>query len=157
MKAPLRILVAENELGDIILLQKAFEEALVDAPVYFARDGQEVIDYLQGKSPFQNPVLYPLPSLLLLDLKLPVMDGFAVLEWVRAQPKLRRMIVVVFSSSDHRQDISRACLLGANWYIVKPQDPHELVAAIRQMRDYWQNISTQSELDAIPSRVLAVS
>src|SRR5436190_10942481 len=121
MDTPLSILVAEDELNDIRFLQRAFTKAGVKAPVYFAKDGREVIDYLQGKPPFENPVEYPLPNLLLLDLKLPHISGFQVLEWLRQQPGLKRLLVVVVSSSRDPEDMTRAYTLGANAYIIKPE------------------------------------
>jgi CheY-like chemotaxis protein len=136
MDTPLRILVAEDDLGDELLLRRAFEKASVKAPVHFAHDGQEVVDYLAGKAPFENPVAYPLPTLLLLDLKLPRLDGFEVLRWLRVQPGLRRMIVVVFTASERPQDISRAYSFGANSYVVKPHDSEALVRVVQQLQDY---------------------
>lgn len=141
MKTPLSILVAEDELGDVLLLQHAFEKAGVNAPVHFARDGREVLDYLQGKPPFENPVAYPLPALLLLDLKLPYVDGFEVLEWIRNHPSLQSMIVVVFTSSERPEDMACAYSLGANSYVVKPQDPEQLVSIVNQLQSYWLAIN----------------
>jgi CheY-like chemotaxis protein len=107
------------------------------------------MDYLQGKPPFQNPVRHPLPNLLLLDLKLPRVTGFEVLEWLRSHPDLRHMLVVVFSSSDQPEDINRAYALGANSYVVKPLDPDELVRVVERLQNYWLKIN------APPDRALA--
>ncbi len=141
MNTPLRILVAEDELGDALLLQRAFQKARVNAPIYFARDGQQVLDYLQGKPPFENPVEYPLPSLLLLDLSLPRVSGFEILEWLREQPGLKHLLVVVLSASERPQDISQAYALGANSYVFKPQDPDELVQIVAGLQNYWRGIN----------------
>jgi CheY-like chemotaxis protein len=121
MDTPLRILVAEDELSDVMLPRMAFAKALVKVPIYFARDGQEVMDYLEGKPPFDNPVEHPLPNLLLLDLKLPRVSGFEVLEWLRGHRTLSRLLVVVFGESRQPADVARAYSLGANSYIVKPK------------------------------------
>ncbi len=155
MDTPLSILVAEDELGDIVLLRRAFLRAGVNVPVHFATDGQEVLDYLQGNPPFDNPVDHPWPTLLLLDLKLPRVDGFQVLEWIRNQPGLRRMIVVVFSSSEKPQDIEMAYALGANSYIVKPQDPDELVRVVRRVQEYWLKINSFHERSVALPALLA--
>ncbi len=144
MRMPLTILVAEDELGDVLLLMRAFDKAGVKSPVRIARDGQEVIDYLSGSPPFSDPVAYPLPALLLLDLKLPVVSGFELLEWLRKEPHLRQMIIVVFSSSEAPDDINRAYRLGANSYIIKPSAPEDLVGLVRQLQDYWLNINTSA-------------
>src|SRR5262245_31179036 len=140
MDSPLRILVAEDELEDELFLRRAFAKAGVNAPIYFARDGQEVVDYLQGKPPFENPVEFPLPNLLLLDLKLPHISGLKVLEWLRGQPGLSRLLVVVFSASRDSEDVTRAYALGANAYIIKPHDPSELVQIVQRLQNYWLNI-----------------
>jgi len=148
---PLRILVAEDELGDVILLRRAFTKAGVNVPVFFARNGQEVIQYLEGKGPFENPMAYPLPNLLLLDLKLPLIDGFQVLEWLRAQPGLCRMLVVVFSASSNPDDISRAYALGANSYVIKPQDAGQLVGVVERLQNYWLKINTAPQPTLAPA------
>src|SRR5439155_21926607 len=83
-------------------------------------DGDEALDYLEGKPPFSDRELYPVPRLVLLDLKMPRVSGFEVLSWVRADPALQVMPVVVLSSSSHDVDVRRAYQLGANSYVVKP-------------------------------------
>jgi len=157
MQTPLTVLVAEDDLGDTLLLQRAFTKAGVRVPVCFAQDGQEVLDYLQGKPPFENPILHPLPTLLLLDLKLPRLDGFEVLKWLRAQPGLKHIVVVVFSSSVYPEDISRAYALGANSYVVKPHDPDELVRTVDRLQRYWLNINTppksQEQMPEVPESI----
>ncbi len=153
MDTPLKVLVAEDDPQDILLLRRAFAQAGMAMPVYFARDGEEVLTYLEGKPPFDNPVEYPLPTLLLLDLNLPYFSGFEVLQWLRAQPKLRCMIVVVFSASDRPEDIRRACTLGANSYVVKPQDPKELVGVVQRLQECWRGINAQ-EIETTESNAL---
>jgi len=115
-----------------------------------------VLDYLQGNPPFQNPVEYPLPALLLLDLRLPFIRGFEVLEWVRSQPGLRHMIVVVLTASKQIEDIERAYELGANSYLVKPQDPRELVSIVQRLQAYWLSINSpaRNHQSAVPMLTL---
>ena len=145
MNSPLRILVAEDDVGDVMLLQRAFAKAAVNPPVYFACDGKEVMDYLEGNPPFDNPVQYPLPNLLLLDLALPVVNGFEVLTWLRQHPTLHQMLVMVLSSSDDPLEIERAYVLGANSYFIKPREPARLVEVIKRVQQYWQGIAVQPE------------
>jgi len=145
MTTPLSILVAEDDFGDVLLLRRAFDRAGVDRPVYFARDGQEILDYLEGKPPFENPVQYPLPNVLLLDLNLPRLSGFEVLSWVRNHPTLHSLFVVVLSASDWPEQIKRAYLLGANAYEIKPSDPAELIGMIKRLQDHWLQINSQAE------------
>jgi len=153
MDTPLRILVAEDELDDVLFLRRAFAKAGVITPVYFAKDGQEVLDYLQGHSPFENPVEFPLPDLLLLDLKLPHISGFQVLQWLRQQPCLKRLLVVVLSSSGRPEDMARAYSLGANAYLTKPHEPKELVHIVERLQNYW--LSIQAEPDQmLPGPIL---
>jgi CheY-like chemotaxis protein len=151
MDGPLNILVAEDDMGDILLLRRAFMKAGVRQPVYFAQDGQEVIDYLSGHPPFTNPIKYPLPQLLLLDLKLPQIDGFQVLEWLRRQPALKHVLVIVLSASGHPRDVERAYSLGANSYLVKPQDPQDLVMMVQRIEQYWMelNVAPSASLESI--------
>lgn len=153
METPLRILVAEDQLNDVILLQRAFARAGVRPPIYFARDGQEVMDYLEGTPPFDNPVEFPLPNLLLLDLRLPRVSGFEVLEWLRNHPSLSRLLVVVFSESGEAGDVTRAYALGANAYIFKPKEADELVRIVERLQNYWSNIETDPD-QALPMPAL---
>jgi CheY-like chemotaxis protein len=153
MDTPLRILVAEDDAADALLLKRAFAKARVNLPIYFARDGQQVMDYLLGNPPFDNPVEFPLPNLLLLDLKLPRVSGFAVLEWLRNYPGLNHLLVVVFSASRSSEDVTRAYALGANAYIMKPHEPEELVRIVERLQNYWLNIHTEPD-EALPTPVL---
>ncbi len=142
MNERLRILLAEDDDNDVLLLRRALAKAKLEQPIFIARDGQEVVDYLQGQSPFNNPDQYPLPNLLLLDLKMPKLDGFQVLEWLKGQCELsRNIVVVVFSCSAQNDDLRRACDLGAHFYVVKPHDPRELEHIIERVRDYWRDVS----------------
>ncbi|SPE61313.1 Response regulator [Verrucomicrobia bacterium] len=140
MRNPLKILVAEDDSGDALLLERAFAKAMIRGPVYFVGDGEQVVDYLQGNRPFDNPVQHPLPDILLLDLRMPRMDGFAVLEWLRTQPRLRHIRVVVFSASDRREDMELAASLGAKGYLVKPHRPEQLAGMVKTLEDDWLRI-----------------
>ncbi len=134
----LHIMVAEDDPNDLLLLKLAFAKAAFEIPVLLARDGEEVISYLEGKPPFEDRSKFPRPDLLLLDLKMPRLDGFAVLEWLLWRPELRPRFVVVFTASDNPEDQKRAQLLGADSYLVKPQDPSELVRIVTALQQYWQ-------------------
>jgi CheY-like chemotaxis protein len=129
----LTILVAEDDPNDALLLELAFAEAGVNTPLHFVRDGIEVMDYLQGVPPFDNRAKHPLPSLLVLDLKMPRVDGFQVLGWLRQQPGLNRLSVAVLTGSCWRAEIDRAYALGANFCLNKPLDVRQLVHVVRRM------------------------
>ena len=123
MKVCSAILVAEDEADDAFFLKRALVEAGVIAPIRFVRNGREALDYLQGKPPYDDRVANPFPTLLILDLHMPVLSGFEVLDWRQHQPKLRRIPAVVFSALEGEPNISRAYGLGANHYLSKTHDP----------------------------------
>jgi CheY-like chemotaxis protein len=135
------VLVAEDDHSDAVLLELAFKKAGMQVDLRFVRDGQEVIDYLSGQGKFQEPAMNSMPVLLLLDLKMPRMNGFDVLRWVRQQPGLKRLVVIIFSSSDLGADINQAYDLGANSYVVKPGDFGELSEVARNLEKYWMEVN----------------
>jgi len=131
------ILLVEDDPNDIILIKRAFEKANITNPLQVVEDGEEAISYLTGKGRYGDRVKYPLPMLLLLDLKLPRKSGHEVLEWLRKQPMLKRLTVVVLTSSQQSSDINRAYDLGANSYLVKPVTFDALVEMVKTLNFYW--------------------
>jgi CheY-like chemotaxis protein len=131
------ILLVEDQENDIQLIRRAFAKAELPNPLQVVRDGTEVIAYLAGEKKFANRAEFPLPRLILLDLKLPGTDGFEVLKWIRSQPGLKSLIVVVLTSSDHIRDVNAAYALGANSFMVKPMDFENIVELSKLLRDYW--------------------
>jgi CheY-like chemotaxis protein len=131
------ILVVEDLEDDILLMRKAFQRASVPNPVHFVRDGEEAISYLSGEGKYANRDEYPLPVLVLLDLKLPRKDGFEVLSWIRRQHGLRSLPVVVLTSSTEIRDVNRAYSLGANSFFVKELDFQGSVDLGRLLQIYW--------------------
>jgi CheY-like chemotaxis protein len=131
------ILLVEDDPNDIILIKRAFEKANITNPLQVVENGEEAISYLTGKGRYGNRVKYPLPMLLLLDLKLPRKSGHEVLEWLRKQPMLKRLTVVVLTSSQQSSDINRAYDLGANSYLVKPVTFNALVEMVKVLNFYW--------------------
>src|SRR5262249_2307177 len=111
------ILQVEDEANDVFLLQRAFRSARITNPVKVATDGQMAIHCLSGAGPFGNRRGHPMPGLILLDLKLPRKSGREVLQWIRAQPALRRIVVIVFTSAKYIGDVGLAYDLGANSFI----------------------------------------
>lgn len=135
------ILVADDSDEDATILKRAFDKAGTSVPVLFVKDGQELIDYLAGADGFQDRAAHPMPRLLLLDLKMPKLDGFDVLRWLQKQPELRRLVVTVLSSSDQPKDINLAYDLGANSYVVKPGSIAGYSNIVEKLRDYWTEIN----------------
>lgn len=131
------ILVAEDEEDYVLLLKQAFSQADIQNPTCFVSTGSELVSYLKGDGKFANRDEYPLPDLLLLDLKLPGYNGFEVLAWVRSHPGLTGLRILVLTSSDRTNDVNRAYRLGANSFLVKPYDFEDLVALARLIQEYW--------------------
>jgi CheY-like chemotaxis protein len=127
------VLAAEDEESDAVLLQLAFGRAGLPNLLVIVRDGQEAIEYLSRWVPYADGDSDPLPSLLLLDLKMPRMTGFDVLAWLRDKPQFKDLPVVVLSSSSHESDIQRARELGAWDYHIKPHGLHQFVQLIKQL------------------------
>jgi len=136
-----RVLIAEDDSSDVFLLKRAFQLAQVPATLHFVRDGQEAIDYLEGQNDYKDRTEHPLPDLLLLDLKMPRLNGFDVLSWLRRQPGLKRLLVTVLTSSDQPDDINRAYDLGANSYLLKPHNSSQLSELVAQVKRYWLDLN----------------
>jgi CheY-like chemotaxis protein len=126
------ILAAEDEETDRFILKLAFEHAKLPRVVGMVRDGQECVDYLSGVGAFADRTRYPLPVLLILDLKMPRMDGFQVLTWLAMRPEFKNIPVVVLSSSSDDSDIKKAKRLGARDYFVKPHALADLVKILQE-------------------------
>ena len=116
------ILLVEDTADDVFFLRRALKKAQINNPLQVAVHGQEAIDYLAGNGNYGDRTKFPLPALVLLDLKLPFVDGFEVLAWLRTQPCLVTLPVVILTSSSEERDRRRAAELGANGYLVKPPD-----------------------------------
>ena|SRR3569833_1465570 len=135
------ILVAEDSESDAFVLRRAFEKADINAELRFVEDGQDAVDYLSGSGVFGDRKANPLPKLLLLDLRMPRLNGFDVLGWVKKDPTLRRLPVAVFSSSNVDKDVDLAYDLGANSYIVKPGSLNGYTEFIETLHRYWNEIN----------------
>lgn len=131
------ILVADDDTQDTMLVQMAVERAALSLRIDTVRDGEEAINYLMGRSPYADRTAHPFPSLMLLDLKMPRLSGFDVLDYVRRQPGLRQLPIVIFSSSDDPKDIRRAYDAGANSYLCKPHSNDDLSALLKALEEYW--------------------
>ena len=137
MASHLPILVAEDEQTDALLLRMAFKKAGLPNALVVVGDGQEAVDYLTGEPPYANRLMHPLPGLLLLDLKMPRMSGFDVLEWLAGRPELKQLPVVVLSSSPQESDVAKALRMGARQYHIKPHRLEELTKFVRELAERW--------------------
>ncbi len=131
------ILEVEDNENDAVLLQLAFAEVEIQNPVHVVRDGQQAIDYLAGTGRFSDRGKYPMPRLVVLDLNLPMMTGLEVLSWIRRQPALRALLVILFSSSEHPADVAAAYHLGATSYYVKPHSIKERTEIAREIKSWF--------------------
>jgi CheY-like chemotaxis protein len=125
-----KTLVAEDDPNDALLLQNAFKRTGISATIHFVSDGVEAIDYLRGKQIFEKVASSTLPGLLVLDLDMPRLGGFGVLEWLRMHPHLRPVRVVILSGSENPEDSVRAAGLGADHYLPKPSCHRELIELV---------------------------
>ena len=148
------VLLVEDDPADFRLIQRAFNKLTERIfKMFRLTNGDEVISYLAGDAPYENRALHPLPSIVLLDLKIPRRSGFEVLQWVRRQPSgLNRMPVVVLTSSRHSTDINRAYDLGANSYLVKPDTNAQLEELASEFGSYWLKLNEFPRLGAEPAR-----
>ena len=113
------ILFAEDSENDMVLIQLGFEKARFPFPLHFVSDGVTAMEYLSGKGPYGDRLKYPSPFLLLTDLKMPRMDGFELLSWIRSQEEWMDLPVIVITGSNRVEDRQRAMDLGANSYVLK--------------------------------------
>ena len=146
------ILLAEDEEDYVLLIRRAFEQANIPNPLHVVWNGQEAISYLKGEGKYANREEYPLPDLLLLDLKMPRVNGFEVLSWIRKQPGLAALRILVLTSSDAIRDVNEAYRLGANSFMVKPLDFEDTIELGRLINDFWLKASKTPETFR-PSRV----
>jgi CheY-like chemotaxis protein len=121
------ILLVEDNEDDVLLIRRAIKEAGLINPLQLVKNGEQAIDYLAGKGRFENRALYPLPSLVLLDLKLPLKSGHEVLAWIKQQSSLESMAVVVLTASEDPKDLKTSYELGASSFLVKPPAPRQLI------------------------------
>ncbi len=135
------ILLVDDDSNDVLLIQRAFEKAGLSKSLHVVRSGDQAMSYLSGSEPYSDRERHPLPFLVLLDLKMPGTDGFEVLQWARNEPELKRLLIVVLTSSSLQSDVDRAYELGANSYLVKPVEFGEMVHLVQRFEAYWSEIN----------------
>lgn len=131
------ILHVEDREEDVFLLRYAFKRAEIANPVHVVTDGRQAINYLAGSGEFADRERFPLPGLVLLDLKLPQIMGLDVLEWIREESPVKWLIVLILTSSIHEKDVQRAYDLGVNGFLVKPADTATLTDMSRALKHFW--------------------
>jgi len=135
------ILLVEDNRMDVELTLDAFKEARLLNTIYVSPNGQDALDYLFGRGKYADRIAYPIPNLVLLDLKLPGVDGFDVLRQVKSAPILRRLPVIILTSSKEEGDRALTYDIGANSYIVKPVSFNGFLDVIKQIEGYWISLN----------------
>ena len=131
------ILHVENELDDVFIVQRTMKKIGISNPTSHVENGELAVDYLSGCLPITDKTEQRLPSLILLDLSMPRMGGIEVLRWIRSQPIIKRVIVVVLTSSQNQSDITAAYENGANGYLVKPVGMPEFQTVLTALKTFW--------------------
>jgi len=131
------ILLVEDNPRDAELIQRAFKQARMANPINIVNDGAEAMDYLSGAGIYADRAQHPLPFLVLLDLNLPKVSGLEVLQWIRTQPALEKLCVVILTSSREPAETERAYALGANSYLHKPGNFEQLVMLMNGLEFHW--------------------
>ncbi len=131
------ILLVEDNEDDVFLMEQAKKRAGVTSPMHVVDHGAKAIAYLNGEEEFGDRQKFPIPNLVLLDLKLPYVTGHEVLRWIRRESRFQTMLVIVLTSSGDSMDIDTAYRLGANSYLVKPSTVDELRDLVGSLADYW--------------------
>ena len=144
------ILLVEDNPDDVVLTQRAFKRSHVMNPIAVARDGVEALDFLFARGAYSDRATAPLPTLVILDLKLPKVDGLGVLKAIRENPRTRLLPVVILTSSKEEQDLIAGYSLGANSYVRKPVDFAEFAEAVKVLGIYWLMMNQSPPQGATP-------
>ena len=131
------ILIAEDDPNDVMLLELAIRKNGITNPVKVVRDGEEAIEYLEGKGQYKDRERFPFPSVIISDVKMPRRNGLEVVEWVRRHPTCSIIPIVMLSGSRIQNDVLSAYRLGANSYFTKPSTLHELSELLKLSFEYW--------------------
>ncbi len=139
------ILLVEDNEDEVFLMQRAFRKANISNSLQVARDGIEALEYLEGKGKFTDRIKHPFPVAVFLDLNMPKKSGLEVLEYVRQQPQLKKLVVYILSSSTRPADIESAAFLGANAYFIKPSQ----IEKFQELIETWYRLA---RFEAFPAK-----
>jgi CheY-like chemotaxis protein len=129
--------MADDDEEDRLMMREAFDACKLDNPLHFVENGEECLAYLRQKGRYAAPGAAPRPGIVFLDLKMPGMSGFEVLQAIKSDPKLRAIPVVVMTTSDAQEDVGESYRLGVSGYVTKPVTFDGLVQAVNAVKDYW--------------------
>lgn len=128
------VLIADDDSADVVAIQRILKQARLVNPIRVARDGSEVIDYLEGRGEFSNRTEYPYPALLLLDLKMPKTSGIEVLQWIQTRRDVPNLAIIVFTAVMDFNEIRQAYQLGAHSFLMKPPLLEDLLNLLSGLR-----------------------
>lgn len=132
------VLIVEDSESDLFFLLRAFSASKVSNPIRAIRTGEEAKDYLAGAGKFADRSRFPLPKIVILDMRMPGLDGYELLRWSKSQPKFRDTLFVAVSNFTHLEEINRAYQSGADTFLSKPLDPHDISNLIEGFEQFWQ-------------------
>jgi CheY-like chemotaxis protein len=151
------LLLVEDCPDDTFFMRYALKQAQVTYPLHVVTDGQQAVDYLSGAGKFANRTIFPLPTVIFLDLKLPLLSGFEVLAWMRNQPALNPIPVIILTGSSEDRDKERARELGAKSYVVKPPDKamlRSILASLSAETDVPVSVPPEKSFDPNPTAMV---
>ncbi len=131
------ILIAEDDRNDSYILQRTLKKVGITNPVQLVEDGEQALSYLRGEGKYKDRTVYPFPGVIITDLKMPKIDGFEVLKWLRNHPECGVIPAMVLSASAMEKDVVRAYQEGANCYMQKPRTTDELAHMLKLLFDFW--------------------
>ncbi|MDP3541315.1 MAG: response regulator [Elusimicrobiota bacterium] len=131
------ILAVEDNDDDQFLLREAWKAAGISNPLTIVENGEQACEYLRGAGPYADRDAYPLPALVLLDIKLPGMSGLETLAWLRAQDNLRTLPVIILTASTWPEEVAEAYTHGASSFVIKPSAAQELTDFVAALKNYW--------------------
>ena len=135
------VLLVEDSPDDAFMVQNACRSADIPHSLFHVTDGVLAVDYLSGKSIYSDRLVYPLPDLVFLDIRMPRKDGHEVLEWIRTQPLFLNLPVIMLTNSDDHKDIHRAYKLGVTSYLLKTGNPTDFASGVRVILKYWLHLN----------------
>lgn len=135
------VLYVDDDDNDVLLLKHAIRSAQLNFNVQVVNDPEKAAAYLGGQGIYADRKCFPLPELVLLDLKMPRMHGLEVLSWIRSQPGLKRLVVIVLTASNQASEVNRAYELGVNSFLVKPVELEALIEMVKGISAYWMKLS----------------
>src|SRR5882672_9445754 len=141
------ILLVEDRNDDVYLVRRALSKADVHNPFLVVENGEEALAYLEGFGKYRNRDEFPMPDIMLLDLKMPRMDGYEVLRQVRAKPEFKSLRIIVLTSSEDLNDVNKAYELGANSFLVKPLEFENYAAMMRTLTSFWLHYSRSPTIE----------